>query len=323
MRLSWLVLGVLLAAGLAGGQPASSMAERLARVKVERYAAAPGYSEGPSWRDGELFFCSGSLLRVRKDGKVRKYLDLEPAGTYLKGDGSLLVCDTRLPGLVEVTRDGKVGVLAEKHDGKKLDKLNDLTVDRDGNVYWTEPGYSSREKPTGRVYRVSPAGRVELLADDLAFPNGLDVSPDNRFLFLVESQTAKVLRYDLPKVGSPLGRPVVFHALGGSGGDGCVFDAAGNLWVADFHRFETKRGRLTVLSPAGKVLGHLPIPAGQVSNVTFGGKDHDEVFVTTDTPPGVFRARVGVKGFKGHPGKKMKWLRTLDLAPVDEPLPDK
>jgi gluconolactonase len=329
MRLSWLVGCLALAAGFSMAQPPLPLAEKLKKVKVERYAIAPGYSEGPTWRDGELFFCCGALLRIGKDRKVRKYLDLEPAGTFLKADGSILICDNKVveagrgPALVEVDRKGKVGVIVEQFQGKRLNGLNDLTVDRDGNVYWTDPAGSSREKPIGRVFRVTPGGRVDRLADDLAFPNGLEVDPDNRYLYVIESQTAKVLRYDLPKEAEKLGRPVVFHALGGSGGDGCVFDAEGNLWVADFHRLETKRGQLTVLSPVGKVLGHLPIPAGQVSNVTFGGKHHDEVFVTTGTPPGVFRARVGVKGFKGHPGKPMKWVRTLPLAPVDEPIDEK
>ena len=58
MRLSWLVLGVALAAGLVSGDE-PSLAEKLKKVRVERYAAAPGYSEGPTWRDGEVFFCSG------------------------------------------------------------------------------------------------------------------------------------------------------------------------------------------------------------------------------------------------------------------------
>jgi hypothetical protein len=57
-----------------------------------------------------------------------------------------------------------------------------------------------------------------------------------------------------------------------------------------------------------------------VSNVCFGGAAFDELFVTTGEPPGVFHARVGVRGFRGHPGKKMKLVRTLPLKPVDEPL---
>jgi gluconolactonase len=309
------------AAALAPAADIPDLAARLAAAKAEVYVRAPGYSEGPTWRDGELFFCSGPLLRVTKDRQVRKYLDIAPNGTYLCADGRILLCDNKLPALLELTPAGKVNILVEQFQGKKLNSLNDLTVDRDGNVYWTDPNGTSRENPTGKVFRVSPEGQVELLADDLAFPNGLDVDPANRFLYLVESQTAKILRYELPAAGKPLGRPEVFFALGGSGGDGCAFDAAGNLWAADFHRPDTKQGRITVLSPEAKELGHLAIPAGQVSNLTFGGPRYDELFVTTGEPPAVFRAAVGVVGFRGHPGRPMKAVRTLDLKPLDEPLP--
>lgn len=304
-------------------EPRSELARKLSDVKVTLYAPAPGYSEGPTWRDGEVFFCSGALLRVNKDRKVFKYLDINPAGTYLCGDGHMLVCDNKGPALVDVSPEGKVGVVADQFDGKKLNSLNDLTVDRDGNVYWTDPSGSTREKPVGAIFRVRPDGKVDRIADNLAFPNGLDVDPASKFLYVIESQTAKILRYDLPADDKPLGPATVFYALGGSGGDGCVFDAEGNLWVADFSRPETKHGRITVLSPAGKALAYLDVPAKVVSNITFGGPEHDEIFMTTGDPPGVFHAKVGVKGFKGHPGKMRKILRELDLKPLNEPLPDK
>ena len=322
-RLLALCLPLLFLLPAAPAADPPDLAARLAAVKAERYVAAPGYSEGPTWRDGELFFCSGSLLRVTKDRQVRKYLDVNPAGTFLCADGHILICDNKVPALLDLAPDGKVGVVVEQFQGKKLKSLNDLTVDRAGNVYWTDPDGSSRENPNGRIFRVRPDGRVDLLASDLAFPNGLDVDPANKYLYLIESQTAKVLRYDLPPDDQVLGRPVVFHALGGSGGDGCVFDAAGNFWVSDVHRPDTQQGSITVLSTEGKVLGHVAIPAKVVSNLTFGGPSHDEIFVTTGEPAGVFRARVGVPGFRGHPGKKMKIVRYLDIRTLDEPVPQK
>ena len=57
---------------------------RLKDVKAVQYARAPGYSEGPTWKQGELFFCSGALLRVGKEGRIDKFLDINPAGTILK-----------------------------------------------------------------------------------------------------------------------------------------------------------------------------------------------------------------------------------------------
>jgi gluconolactonase len=317
------LLSLLFLPALHAADSPATWRARLAKVKVERYVSAPGYSEGPVWRDGELFFCSTGLLRVTRDRKVRRYLDVSPAGTYLLGNGHILICDNKLPALLDLSPEGTVGVVVEKFQNKKLNSLNDVTVDRDGNVYWTDPSGSSREEPTGSIFRVTPDGVVDRIAHDLAFPNGLEVDPNNRYLYVIESQTAKVLRYDLPPRGKPLGKLIVFFALGGSGGDGCVSDAAGNFWVADFQRPDTQKGRITILSPQARVLGHLPIPAGQVSNLTFGGPGHDELFVTTGDPAAVFHARVGVAGFKGFPGKPLKILRRLDLKPLDEPLSDK
>jgi gluconolactonase len=324
MRRALACLALLVSLALLSAADApSEWSARLAKIKVERYVRAPAYSEGPTWRDGELFFCSTGLLRVTRERQVRRYLDVSPAGTYLLGNGHILICDNKLPALLDLAPDGAVHVLVEKYKGAKLNSLNDVTVDRDGNVYWTDPSGSSREKPVGCIFRLTPGGAVDRLADNLAFPNGLEVDPDNRYLYVIESQTAKVLRYDLPARGEPLGRPVVFFALGGSGGDGCVCDAAGNFWIADFHRPETKKGRITILSPQGQILGHLPIPAAQVSNLTFGGPRRDELFVTTGEPAGVFHARVGVPGFKGFPSKSYKSVRRLDIKTLDEPLPNK
>jgi gluconolactonase len=295
---------------------AASLAEQLSAAKWTHYAKAPGYSEGPTWLDGEVFFCSGALLKVDKSGKVFPWLDIGPAGTFLRRDRQLLVVDNKHKAVLSLATNGVVSVLADQFDGKPLRGLNDVTVDARGNIYWTDPEGSSLAKPVGDIYRLSVAGKVTRVASGFAFPNGLDVDPASKFLYLIESQSKKILRLALPASDdAPLGAPELFYDLGGSGGDGCVFDAAGNLWVADFHRPETKKGRITVLSPDAKVLGQLDVPAQVVSNITFGGADHDEIFCTTGTPDGVFHAKVGVKGFAGHPGAELKPLRTLATAP--------
>lgn len=296
-------------------EPSGDLAQRLATVEVTQYASAPGYSEGPVWRDGELFFCSGGLLRVGRDRKVAKYLDLSPAGTFLRENGDILICDNKNRALLNLSFDGTVGVVAEKHGDKPLHSLNDLTVDGKGNIYWTDPSGSSAEKPIGSIFRVTPTGQVDRVAEGLAFPNGLDVDPAGKHLYVVESQTQRILRYELPANLEPLGMPATFYHLGGSGGDGCVFDAEGNLWVADFHRKETGKGRITVVNPGGKVLAYLNIPSKVVSNVTFGGPEHNEIYCTTGEPPGVFHAKVGVKGFRGHPARELRILRKLGIRP--------
>lgn len=311
-----LMLSVLSHCPTYGQEPRGELAERLAKVTFDHYATAPGYSEGPTWREGAVFFCSGALLKVSAPGQVHKYLEINPAGTVLLGNGHLLVCDNKSKALLDLAPDGALGVLAERFEMETLQSLNDVTVDARGNVYWTDPDGSSLDKPVGRVYRLRPDGRVDRLATGLAFPNGIEVDPASRFLYVIESQSKKILRYALPADDALLGKPEVFYDLGGSGGDGCAFDAAGNMWVADFHRPDTMRGRITVLSSAGQPLAYLPLPSKLVSNIAFGGPQLDEIFCTTGDPPGVFHAKVGVKGFAGHPGKPMPIVRTLNVVPL-------
>ncbi|MDB5309005.1 MAG: hypothetical protein JWO38_3207 [Gemmataceae bacterium] len=315
--LSCLALAVgLLTPAVRSEEPTGDLAKRLADVRFDHYAEAPGYSEGPTWRTGEVFFCSGPLMRIDARRKVHKYLEIGPAGTVLRGDGHLVVCDNKYKALLDVSPEGKVGVIAERFEGQALRSLNDLTIDARGNVYWTDPDGSSVKNPVGNVFRVRPDGRVEQLATGLAFPNGIEVDPAGKYLYVIESQSKKILRYPVPDDGDGLGKPEVFYDLDGSGGDGCAFDAAGNFWAADFHRPETGKGRITVLSPDAKVLAYLPVPAKVVSNIAFGGPDLDEIFCTTGEPAGVFHARVGVKGFAGHPGKPMKPTRFLNVVPL-------
>lgn len=295
-------------------EPTGELAAKLANVMFDAYAPAKGYSEGPTWVKGEVFFCSGPLLRVDADRKVHQHLDLGPAGTVLRADGHLLICDNKYKALLDLSPDGQVGVIVDQFETRPLRSLNDLTIDARGNVYWSDPEGSTPDKPVGQVFRVRPDGRVDLVATGLAFPNGLDVDPASKFLYVIESQTKKILRYALPGDDELCGKPELFYDLGGSGGDGCAFDAAGNLWVTDYHRPETGKGRITVLSPEAKVLAYLPIPAKVVSNIAFGGVNHDEIYCTTGEPPGVFHAKVGVPGFKGHPGKPLPISRYLDLV---------
>ncbi len=311
----WLILYWTAAtAGTFAAEPTGELAQLLANVKFDQYATAPGYSEGPTWFRGDVYFCSGALLRVDAERRVHKHLDLGPAGTVLRGDGHLLVCDNKYKAILDLAPDGKIGVVADQFETRPLRSLNDLTIDARGNVYWTDPEGSTPQNLVGNVFRVRPDGRVDRLTTGLAFPNGLDVDPASQHLYVIESQTKKILRYALPDDNDLLGPAEMFYDLGGSGGDGCAFDAAGNLWVTDFHRPETGKGRITVLSPKAEVLAYLPLPSKVVSNIAFGGPQHDEVFCTTGDPPGVFHAKVGVKGFAGHPGKLLPITRTLSLV---------
>src|SRR5438270_6286249 len=144
----YFIVGFCLLSLIPGSDRAdATLAEGLRKVEVKQYAKAPSYSEGPTWRDGELFFCSGALMRVDKTGRVEKYLDINPAGTVLRGNGHLLICDSKHKAILDLAPDGVLSVVADACDGKPLRSLNDLTVDARGNVYWTDPEGSTVAKP--------------------------------------------------------------------------------------------------------------------------------------------------------------------------------
>src|SRR5438045_2789834 len=84
----------------------SELVQKLAGVKFEKYADAPGYSEGPTWRRGEVFFCSGALLRVDEKKNVHKYLEIGPAGTVLLANGHMLVADNKYRAILDVSPEG-------------------------------------------------------------------------------------------------------------------------------------------------------------------------------------------------------------------------
>ena len=118
---------------------AASIADQLATAKWDHYAKAPGYSEGPTWLNGEVFFCSGSLLKVDTTGKVFPWLDINPAGTFLRRDGQIVIVDNKHKAVLALATNGIVSVLADQFEGKPLRGVNDVTVDARGNIYWTDP----------------------------------------------------------------------------------------------------------------------------------------------------------------------------------------
>jgi gluconolactonase len=286
---------------------------------AELYARAPAFAEGPSWRPGDdsVLFCSRGLRRITRDRRVVPFLPtLRPAGTVLLGDGRLLVCDNRYRALLLVARDGqRVDVLAERWQNRPLRVLNDLSVDRAGSIYWTDPGRFDPKRPDGAVFRLTPSGRVDRVADGLAFPNGIEVDPAGRHLYVVESTANRILRFAVPAPDAPrLGPPTVFFRFR-TFGDGCAFDASGNLWAAEFMGRE-----VVAIDPRGRRLWGMTVPAGAVSNLTFGGAGRRTLFVTTGTPDAVFRVPAGVAGFAGHPGAaRYRVVRSLKLRAAGSP----
>lgn len=267
-------------------------AERPRGVEFERVAKLELFPEGPSYRpsDGSYFF-SGNLALTRVDPAGKTHVVLEKpggGGTVFLPDGSVLIIGHM--GLRRVFPDGRIALLA---DGNEIGAGNDLSIGKFGEVYFSVPKEG--------IYRLTPGenGKLEKVVDQGC--NGLDVDPSGEFLYAVRKE---VHRYRINGVSDPLGKKeIVFEFTEGpGGGDGCAFDAWGNLYTMHF-----ATGVIRVVDPVGKKsLGRIPTGVVPSSNLTFGGPSKTELFVTAGAPKfencQVLKTDLGIEGFAGHEG---------------------
>jgi gluconolactonase len=308
------IAGGLIANALAGEQPALPASHS---VKPELYATGFEFAEGPALdRDGNLFVVNyrnnGTIGRIAADGSAKVFCDLralvplagrKPQANGLKVDrqGRLVASDAGGARLLRVAADGKsVEVLAESCDGKRFDALNDVALDRAGNIFFTDPGDSDAKRPTGSVYRYDPQTRkVTRLDTGLAYPNGLAVTPDQKHFCVDESASYRVNIYDLAADGTVSGRRVLVDfprkAEGELRGgdfmpDGMIFDNLGRLYVAMWGG-----GVINVVDvPSGKILRQYDAGGTLSTNCHFHG---DYLYTTVASKEAVFRLRLGVPGF--------------------------
>jgi sugar lactone lactonase YvrE len=260
-------------------------------------------TEGPSYRDGSVYFASdgNGLVRVDDAGKLWRYHPkLAPVGTYLLGDGSLLVCEKAYT-IVQVFKDGSVASLFSTADHAKVDFCNDLTVDAKGDVYFSNPH-------SNEVWRLSVAGALDKVVGGQDFPNGVEVDRAGTSLYF--SAGPALWKIALPATGNTFGAP---QKVGPGGADGMAFDAWDHLWLSIY-----STGQLLVWDPATKqTIASVPAGGTASTNVCFA----DDAVYTTVADKGVYKIPMpGIRGFL-HPGaSKYTIKQMLDLKPVNDPL---
>lgn len=309
----WLGLALVwIGSGWAAGQelPTAEQAKTAEMFRVPRYCegvcfdhAGNGYI---SWGD--------TITKFSLDGKNAPWVKTgAPNGHKVLADGTHLVCDASQHAVLRLSAEGKLLEPASKEcDGKPLRGPNDLTLDTpNGGFYFSDPGGSGAEKPIGTVHYVDKAGKTTLVAEGLAFPNGIVLTPDGKRILLAESQRNRVLVYEVTAPGK-LGPQKVFADLPRKEAgtpqidnqpDGMCLDAAGNLYVAHYGMKQVQ-----VLNSAGKVIRRYEGGNVTTSNVAFGGPKHDQLFITGGIGPeagegGLFRIDLGVKGLVILPAK--------------------
>jgi gluconolactonase len=268
--------------------------------RVEKLASCGGFLEGATVdSSGTLWvvdLLSGNLLSVDEQGacSVRTNTGGAPNGAKFHRDGRLFVADKNLGIVAYDPEADATTVVMNSYRAERLRGTNDLVFDADGGLYFTEPYGSSAIHPTGRLFYV-PHGEDAapvVVADTLAFPNGVALSPDGRNVYVGEYAKKRLL--SLPAVGSPDIFDVAYvvaHTVGGIGPDGIAFDADGNLYAAVF------QGKgVAVFAPDGRPLGTLELPdeAGTfVTNLAF----HDGWLYITEASAGeIWRVRAANAG---------------------------
>ncbi len=285
---------------------------------IEKLADGFEFTEGPVWvRQGEpephLLFSDIPANAIKKwstsegvtdfmnpvyDGDPGERTQVGSNGLLIDGEGRLILCEHGNRRVSRIEADGSITVLADRYDGKRLNSPNDAVFHSNGWLYFTDPPYGlagQDEDPTKElnfngIFRLSPEGEVQLLVSDQTRPNGIGLSPDERTLYVANSDgNQKVwFAYDVLEDGT-LGPGRVFFDVNAESApgaaDGMTIDRNGNL-------FATGPGGIWVISPDGRHLGSIQ-PDEVPANAAWGD-DGSTLYMTART--GLYRVRLTTGG---------------------------
>lgn len=305
-------------AGLAGMfWPGSVFAQdRYVGLETEKYLGtteiaatvehAKIFTEGPiADSAGDIYFTNVPANHVLKysvkEGSLQVALENSNAANGLAFDaqGNLIACEGGVNDQGRVTRKNLATkssqVLADSFQGHPLGAPNDLTLDSKGRIYFTSRMGSPDAKNVNSVYRIDLDGKLEriLAAPEIDMPNGLEITQDDKWLYLIESdgranRSRCIRRYELQPDGRVTNGKVLINFYPGRSGDGLCVDVAGNLYVAaGLHKtrmtsetLDTKPG-IHVITPEGKLVAYVATPEDTITNCAFGGPDLRTLFVTS------------------------------------------
>lgn len=260
------------------------------------------FLEGPVFDDaGNLYVTDipfGRVFRIDPKGEweLVAQWDGEPNGMKFLNATELLVTDY-LNGLMAVDiRSGAVRPYLSRRNTERFKGVNDLTFDSVGNLYFTDQGQTGLHDPTGRVYRLTPAGKLDVLLSNVPSPNGIVLSPDEKFLFVAVTRGNCVWRMPLLADGGISKAGQFFTSYGPSGPDGLAMDEAGRLLVAN-----PGLAYVWVLNHRAEPVQLLRGTSGHsLTNLALGGETRKTLYATDSTKGDVLRIEMDVPGVALH-----------------------
>ncbi len=292
---------------------------------IERLATGFRFTEGAVWvqSEGRLLFSDipankiyqwdAACARLFAAGQqAMPSVFRDPSGNSngltLDRQGCLIACEHGNRRVSRTEKDGRITVLADRYDGKRLNSPNDVIVKSDGSLYFTDPPYGLPKGTEGKelafqgVYRLSPDGKaLALLADDFDRPNGLAFSPDEKTLYVADSSSRKHIRaFDVQADGGIANGRLFADLKSDEPGapDGMKVDVEGNIYA-------TGPGGVWVFDPAGGLLGRI-VPPEVPANCAWGDAarppdgladaDWKSLYITARTS--LYRVRLSISGVR-------------------------
>jgi len=263
---------------------------------AEKIAGDFKFTEGPVWAaaKGELLFSDIPANRIIrfKGGKCDTFRAPSDNANGLTFDkqGRLIACEHTTHRLTRTESDGSITAFAASFEGKRLNSPNDVVVKSDGAIYFTDPPFAvkreERQLDFAGVFRIAPDGKtLTVVLRDGQKPNGLAFTPDEKVLYINDTQQGHIRAFDLSADGT-LTNGRVFAAAPGA--DGMKVDIEGNVYCA------CKPG-VMVFDRTGQLLHTYALP-DQPTNLAFGESDWKTLFITAR--PTLYCVRVSVPGVK-------------------------
>ncbi|MEG8945933.1 SMP-30/gluconolactonase/LRE family protein [Rosettibacter firmus] len=250
-------------------------------IIVEIIAGGFQFVEGPVWKDGSLLFSdipANTVYKWAPDSGIKIFL--RPSGNSnglaLDKNGNLLLAQHGLRQVARLEKDGKLTSLATHYDGKRLNSPNDIALKSDGSIFFTDPPYginsSQEELHFYGIYRISPQGNLQLLDKTLSRPNGIAFSPDEKKLYVSDSEARTIYEWDVVDDSMITNKKKFAYMPPQGYADGMKVDKYGFI-------FASGPTGIWIFSPDGSVIDTIPIP-GQTTNCCFG-EDGKTLFVTS------------------------------------------